>query len=312
MMGDGMVPPSIFESTVDSLTDDLMSKLQRFYPLNAQLAEGKLPFEDAEGWLDLSVTALHQYDFCPFEFYLQYVLRISQPVGPQLAFGSALHRAFEVYYKSKMQGHAPSLDELEKLLEEGWSAQGYGDRESAEADLTLAKKTLQKFYDRETAASRAIIGSEVPVRFELLEAKLRLRGKIDALFGREDGFEIRDFKTGRTKTDTEKLAKAAKENFQLRSYAVACEQLRGSAPSAVVLDYVVTMVEGEAELSPTILRNHRDKLRTMADRIRQRDFAPNPSALHVCAAIRFYGTGEQDELIEAQHKTTKSGGSGRG
>jgi hypothetical protein len=109
---------------------------------------------------------------------------------------------------------------------------------------------------------------------------------------------LRDFKTGRTKTDAEKLARDAKENFQLRTYALAYEMLNGRAPAEVVLDYVVTGVQGRAVLSPTILRNHRAKLGGLAERIRSRDFAANPSPLHQCAAIRYYGTGEQDSLVE--------------
>lgn len=279
-------------------TQNVMSKLQRFYPMSAQLGANRLPFESSDGWLDLSVTALGGYDFCPYEFYIQHVLKISQPMGPQLGFGSVLHRMFEIYYKTKMAGEEPKLAELHEALNEAWSSRGYTSAVEAETDLKLAQTILAQFFEREVSANRGIIGSEVPVRFEIPEAKLRLRGKIDALFARDDGFEIRDFKTGRNKTDAEKLSKSAKDNFQLRSYALACEQLRGAAPSAVVLDYVVTMVEGEAALSPTILRNHRGKLADMADRIRQRDFAPNPSAMHECAAIRYFGTGEQEEQVE--------------
>lgn len=277
---------------------ELMTKLQRFYPMNTLLQADRLPFETGDGWLELSVTALGGYDFCPFEFYVQDVLKISQPMGPQLSFGSALHRVFERYYKAKLAGAVATLDELQHCLDEGWSVAGYSDKAAADADLALAHRTVAAFYKREEREQRVIIGSEVPVRFEIPEAKLRLRGKIDALFDRQDGYEIRDFKTGRTKTDAEKLAKSAKDNFQLRSYALVCEQLRGVAPAAVTLDYVVTMVEGEAKLSPAILRNHRDKLIAMAARIRAREFAPNQSAMHQCAAIRFYGTGEQDELAE--------------
>ena len=279
-------------------TKQLMTKLQRFYPMSTLNSHHLLPFESNDGWLDLSVTALSSYEFCPFEFYLQHVLQISQPMGPQLGFGSVLHRVFESYYKTIIAGRRPELTELKLVLEEGWSDKGYADRAAAEEDLNLAQTTLEAFFAREEVAGRDIIGSEVPVRFDVPEAKLRLRGKIDALFERDVSYEIRDFKTGRTKTNAEKLSKLTKDNFQLRSYAVACQQLRGEAPSAVVLDYVVTMVEGEAELSPTILKNHRVKLQTMADRIRQHDFAPNPSAMHECAAIRFYGTGERDELME--------------
>ena len=78
---------------------------------------------------------------------------------------------------------------------------------------------------------------------------------------------------------------------------MALEQLRGQAPTRAVLDYVVTMVEGEAKYSAAILRNHREKLVKLADAIRNRDFAPNPSAMHQCAAIKYYGSGEQEEQI---------------
>jgi len=299
-----MFEPAALASTVLEVgntgrnVQDVMSKLQRFYPMSSQMSSNRLPFESEDGWLDIGVTALGAYDFCPYEFYLQQVLKISQPMGPQLGFGSVLHRVFEIYYKTKLGGQEPKLDQLGQALDEAWSNRGYTSAAEAEADLKLAHITLGRFFERENAANRVIIGSEVPIRFEIPEAKLRLRGKIDALFGREDGFEIRDFKTGRNKTDAEKLSKLTKDNFQLRTYALACEQLRGAAPSAVVLDYVVTMVEGEATLSPTILRNHRGKLADMAERIRQRDFAPNPSAMHECAAIRYFGTGEQEEQIE--------------
>jgi hypothetical protein len=66
----------------------------------------------------------------------------------------------------------------------------------------------------------------------------------------------------------------------------------------VVLDYIVARVEGASELSAAILMNHRTKLGDMADKIRNREFAPKPSPLHQCAAIKYYGSGELDELME--------------
>ncbi|HVQ43524.1 MAG TPA: ATP-dependent DNA helicase [Candidatus Saccharimonadia bacterium] len=296
MLGGGYRLPEVTPSVAGPGESELMSKLQRFYPIEHHFDRERLPFETVDGWLELSVTALGGYDFCPFEFYLQDVLKITQPMGPQLGFGSALHKVFEIYYKGTMAGTVPEAADLSNVLNSAWSSRGYATATEAEQDRLLAQETLKRFYARERGLNRTVVGSEVPVRFELPEAKLRLRGKIDALFGHGDGYEIRDFKTGRTKTSAEKLTKQAKENFQLRSYALAGSQLRGAPPAAVVLDYVVTGVEGEAVLSETILRNHHDKLCAMAERIRRRDFAPNPSALHQCAAIRYYGTGELDEL----------------
>ena len=278
--------------------EDVMTTLQRFYPLAAAGDIRRLPFEAADGWLDLSVTSLSKYDRCPFDFYIEEVLQIRHPFGPQLAFGNVLHRLFELYYKASLGTGPVESGELHQALDEIWSDRGYSRRELAQADRALAHQTLDRFMEREGRSERRILASEMAVRFEIPECKLRLRGKIDALFETADGVEVRDFKTGRTKTDADKLAKEAKDNFQLRSYALAYELLNGTAPARVTLDYVVTGVEGTAVLSETILRNHRAKLAAMAGQIRARNFAPDVSPMHVCAAIRYYGTGEQEALAD--------------
>jgi RecB family exonuclease len=244
------------------------------------------------------VTELGGYDFCPFDFYLQSVLKIRQPVGPQLSFGSVLHRAFERYYKSRLAAGEATAAELHPLVDELWSNRGYERKELAEADRQLAHATLDRFLEREARLRRDVTGSEVGIRFEIPEARLRIRGKIDALSNVTGGAEIRDFKTGRTKTDAGKLAKEAKDNFQLRTYALAYETMNSKLPAQVALDYVVTGVEGVAEMTPTIIRNHRAKLVAIAGKIRAREFAANPSRVHQCAAIKFYGTGEYDELAQ--------------
>jgi hypothetical protein len=74
--------------------------------------------------------------------------------------------------------------------------------------------------------------------------------------------------------------------------------MTGQPPAAVTLDYVVTGIEGRAELSPRILANHRDKLAELAAAIRAGEFAPKPSNVHQCAAIRYYGTADPDEELE--------------
>jgi DNA helicase-2/ATP-dependent DNA helicase PcrA len=296
MLGDGATENLPLVSKDMAVNRDSLIILQQFYPMKDHFQYSRLPFETEDGWLELGVTALSAYEFCPFEFYLQHVLKIAQPIGPQLSFGTALHKAFERYYKEGMKSGAEDVKSLHHVIDEAWETRAYTDARTAEQDLALAHATLDRFIARESQTPRVVVGSELPIRFELPEAKLRLRGKIDILFARADGLEVRDFKTGRTKTDAEQLAKSAKQNFQLRTYALACQMLKGEIPAAVVLDYVVTMTEGEAVLSAKILQNHAAKLSQLADDIRARKFAPNPSALHNCAAIRYYGTGEIEEL----------------
>jgi DNA helicase-2/ATP-dependent DNA helicase PcrA len=270
-------------------------KLQRFYPLKQQ-GDAKLPFETTTGWLELGVGAVGNYDFCPYDFYLEKVLGIRQPFGPQLAFGTALHGAIQAYYQAKLRSETITALELATRLDEQWSDRGYGSQTQAEQARTAAHQALANFLTREAGADdRQVIGSELPIKLEIPEAKLRLSGRVDALFQTPDGIELRDFKTGR-KTNADALARAAKTSFQLRTYALAYEVMTGSAPHSVTLDYIVTGVEGRAELSAAILRNHREKLIKLAERIRVHDFAPNTSNVHQCAAIRYYGTGEAEEL----------------
>ena len=297
LMGKELSSATPVMSVSDDRLQKVMDKLQRYYPLKG-LNKDRLPFEDGDGWLDLSVTQLGSYVFCPFDFYLEHVLAIRQPAGPQMAFGSVIHKVFERFYKAKMAGTKVPAAELHVLLDELWSSRGYERRELADADRELAHETVERFLRREQNEPREVVASEMGVRFELPEAKLRIRGKIDALFRVEGGVEIRDFKTGRTKTDSEKLAKNAKENFQLRTYALSYEMMNGAMPAQVVLDYVVTGIEGTAKLSPLILQKHREKLGSLAQKIRTGEFTANASVVHSCAAIKFYGTGEYDELAQ--------------
>ena len=274
-----------------------VQKLQRFYPLQREKGE-KLPFETGDGWIELGVGALGNYDFCPYDFYLEKVLGIAQPFGPQLAFGTALHGAIQTYYQGKLHNEDIGTEELLIRLNELWSDRGYSTKQQAEAAKNAAIQALNNFIARDRTSESKIIASEMPIKLEIPEVKLRLKGRIDAIFETTEGGELRDFKTGR-KTNAEALQKAAKTSFQLRTYALAYEQMTGKPPAAVTLDYIVTGVEGRAELSRRIIDNHRNKLIQLAENIRAGEFSPKPSNVHQCAAIRYYGTGEEDELQEA-------------
>jgi DNA helicase-2/ATP-dependent DNA helicase PcrA len=282
------------------IAQQAFDRVQGYYPLRDGLMvdSNKMPFEDAEGWMNLNVTQLSQYEYCPFEFYVTNVLQIKQLLGPQVNFGNVVHKVIERHNKAKLSGGDVSEQELHTLLDELWSDKGYRHRDIAHHDRELAHQTLATFLLRSAQSNDRIVASERPIKLEIPEARLRLKGKMDAVFERADGVEIRDYKTGRNKTDVDKLSKSAKTNSQLRTYALAYESDHGVAPAAVTLDYVVTGVEGTALLTPAILRNHRERLGTLADKIRNRQFEPNSSPMHQCAAIKYYGTGEQDELVE--------------
>jgi DNA helicase-2/ATP-dependent DNA helicase PcrA len=289
------------QSKNSSQSDEMqkaLTKVQRIYPLRNQ-HQDKLPFETSDGWMELAVGDLANFEFCPYDFYLEKVLGIRQPFGPQLAFGTAVHGAIQAYYDAKLRREQPTKASLAARLDELWSDRGYGSRTQAETAHKMAHNALYNFIAREDKLDRQPGATELPIKLEIPEAKLRLKGRIDVYFNDREGIELRDFKTGR-KTDPEALAKAAKNSFQLRTYALAFEEMTGKAPNRVVLDYVVTGIEGAAELSATILKNHRSKLIKLAEELRARKFDPKPSNVHQCAAIRYYGTEEADEIEVAE------------
>lgn len=285
------------ESTDKPAIEKLLTKIQRIYPLAGYNNTKKLPFEDSDGWLNLTVGELASYDFCPYDFYLEKVLGIKQPFGAQLAFGSAIHGAIESYYDSILRGERPVEEEVIQRLDELWSDRGYPTKKAAQQARKSAHEAVHKFVAREAKSDRQVLGSEVPIKIEIPEAKLRIRGRLDAYFKTPEGIELRDFKTGR-KTDPESLSRTAKSSIQLRTYAMAFEEMTGKKVDQVVLDYVVSGVEGGARLTPKIIQNHRDKLVAIAEGVRSREFKPKPSNVHECAAIKYFGDVQDFEGYE--------------
>ncbi len=292
----------VFESLPGLSNDELaetsdlaktLHRLQQYSPLLIQAGIAPLPFESSDGWLTLSTSDLDSYNYCPYEFYLEKVLQIRLPIGPQASFGSLLHSLFHDYYQSRLDGEPLALADLEARLVASWTTRGYETAEQAELARTVARDTLRRFFEREEASERKLRSTEEAFVLSLDEAKLRIRGRIDASFLATDSIEVWDFKTGR-QHDPEKLAEKAKDSLQLRTYALALEEITGRQANHVVLDYVVTGVEGHAELSPRIMANHRSKLAEIADKIRARKFEPRRDMYHNCQATKYWGDPEDD------------------
>jgi RecB family exonuclease len=201
----------------------------------------------------------------------------------------------QAYYEAKLRGETAEPDKLIASVDELWTDRGYDDQTTATAARQRVLDTIKKFVEREASSKDRILGTEVKLRLDVPEAKLRLRGRMDAYFETADGVEIRDYKTG-LKKDPVKIAKAARESFQLRTYALAYREMNGQLPGKVALDYLVTGAEGSTELSELIIKNHRNKLIALTEGIRRRQFAPSAkSEYHNCAAFKYSGEPDEDE-----------------
>ncbi len=290
----GQLPRLKPEAPNDDRLSRSLASLEQFAPQTMIWEGDRLPFESAGGWLELSVSDIERYNYCPYEFYLERVLGIRMPFGPPAVLGSLLHGLFRDYYQSRLEKRPLNLKQLQQRLAEQWTDRGYSSQDEADVSRRQAEQTLVSFFKREEAAGRVIRSSEEDFGIAIEEAKLKLKGRIDASFVIPEGIEVRDFKTGRLR-DQERLDRDAKSSLQLRTYALAIQELEGEPPARVVLDYVVSGMEGTADLSATILKNHRSKLGDIADKIRQKQFAPPPDPFHNCASYRYWGSGDLDD-----------------
>lgn len=268
-----------------------LKKIHRMFPLQEAMPE-RLPFERADGWIHLGVRDMDLYSRSPHDFYLQKVLKIVSPLGPELSFGTAIHGAIQLLYEAKIREQSVSLVELKARIDELWSDKGFISQKMADAARNRAYDIITRFMQDDIDVNRIVVASELPIRLEIPEAKLRLNGRIDALIKTSDGIEVRDFKTGNIK-DEESLINKAKIDIQLRTYALAVEQMTGVAPFYLTLDYVATGVVGRAEIGKNILKNHRDKLIDIASKIRAKEFGVGKSSgYNHEAANKYYGIDE--------------------
>jgi RecB family exonuclease len=159
------------------------------------------------------------YERCPRSYAFRYVERLPGHVPPgRFAFGSAVHRAFEVYVRERTRADAlwadgPDLGTLLAACDEVLD-------ELARL-RAAARPVLERFLEgeawRETTPVAAEIGFGVDVPLPDGLGTVRFVGYVDRVDRAPDGSTvILDYKTGRTRSQVEVDA-----DRQLTAYAYA-------------------------------------------------------------------------------------------
>ena len=205
--GDGSFGADRETGRQETLGDGLAPDLRR--DLELVLAERRTSVRSGDLVVEvprhLSASSVVQLATDPDAFAL--ALRRPMPSGPALAArrGTAFHAWVEQYY-----GRAAMVDVIE--------LPGSADEDAdLDADLPLLKEL---FLASEWAAR---LPDEVEVAIETTLDGFALRGRLDAVFARDDGgFTVVDWKTG-----NEPTGKAARlQALQLGTYALAYARLR--------------------------------------------------------------------------------------
>ena len=224
------------------------------------------PPELGEAELEVSATGLTDYRACPYRFKAARLLGLRGPVDAARGLGTIVHEALSRFHDPAGE-HEFDETALAGLIGACWDEEQFRYRPIAKRCRQDARGFIANYLRHHGSRGRALA---VEQEFEMPVGGLRVRGRIDAIFGMDDGVEIVDFKTGRSQPTKAQAA----ADLQLGIYGLGFDlapQLQGfGSPRSAV--YVFLLKTGPR-----------------ADGARARDTAPEDRAA-VRAKLERYET----------------------
>ena len=217
-----------------------------------------------------SVTGLVSYAACPRRHYWLEVDRLPRRPSPAARRGVEVHRRIELHGL----GEVP-MSELDPESYDGIDAESPARPGTNPYAVYLASE-----YGR-----RRPIQVEVPFQFDTA-AGLMVRGRIDAVYPDDGGWEIVDFKSG-MRRDEPWLA------VQLQAYALAAHRVDFGVPRPPHLRVSFVYLGGELDVAShpvdeVWLQRAEDEVESLSAGIVAGEFAPEPSeACRNCEFARF-------------------------
>jgi DNA helicase-2/ATP-dependent DNA helicase PcrA len=280
-----------------------VERLATFEALAAPAASPDGPITEP---LSLSFYQIDDYLTCPAKFKYAHVLRV--PLAPHHAiiYGSALHKAVQLFHNRQAKGLIMSEAELEEAFEAVWSNEGFMSRDHETARLESGRAALRRFRAAQVAPD-AVIPTYVEREFSFSLGGNRIRGRWDRVdiepIG--EGIEptppetsqqtadvvsptlgmlgpervtITDYKSSDVR-DPARARQRARESLQLQIYAMGYEAMTGRLPDAVALHFLESGLVGRVAVDPKRLARARAKIERAAAGMRARDYTATPDYL---------------------------------
>ena len=236
-----------------------------------------------------------------------HVLRV--PLAPHHAiiYGSALHKAVQLFHQRHARGQVMTEAELEEAFTAAMSNEGFVSRQHEEARLEAGRAALRRFRVAQLEPD-SVIPTYVEREFSFQLGGDRVRGRWDRVDivaagdGRTGGparaasapsadvvsptlemmgperVTITDYKSSDVR-DPVKARQRARDSLQLQIYAMGYEAMTGRLPDAVALHFLESGLIGEVSVDPKRLAKAREKIERAAAGMRIRDYAPRPDYL---------------------------------
>lgn len=259
------------EAHSESGVQGMLQFTKNFAPSTSKEIQQAARFVQGD-WLALTPHQIDDYLMCPLNFYYLHVLEVPQPPQPALMYGTLMHGLIHSYYLQRKSGEV-NVAALHEALDTQWRNEGFVSRGQEQRRKQQAHHTLDAFIERHNAEHQPPTYMEMPFEFELIDIKLRIRGRMDAVVESKEGVEIRDYKTSQV-DDKKKADKKAKDSLQLATYALAWKSMKGELPTKTTLDYIETNICGEFSPTDKSTEQLLTKIQQVADGIRSGKYPP--------------------------------------
>jgi DNA helicase-2/ATP-dependent DNA helicase PcrA len=229
-------------------SDEMLGKLVTMAPARQYKEQERKWLKEVVKDFHLSATALNNYLRSPQQFLARDILKIPEVKSPILAFGTAVHYAFEQLYKYVQQHHEqPSLeyvlaafekslrfeilskDEFELRLEYGRKV--ITDYLQNYADENCEPLIIEKFFGYGWNATRL---DDIPLVGRV--------DRMDVIDPKEKTVRIIDYKTGRARTVNEIEGKVSTDEFSERELNLP-EPVRGPYKRQLLFYKLLTQLD---------------------------------------------------------------------
>jgi DNA helicase-2/ATP-dependent DNA helicase PcrA len=261
------------QSIDEELRDTFLSKEDKSTkPAPKESARGGaylefLPITD--GGLDIAFSALDVYEKCPLQFKYSFIYKIPRKPAINMRVGNLLHKVLEYFHKNYTRKDA-SLGDLLRLLEEAWkmarlpgSIQWRQFKEKAITGLTNYFDDFKLESNKPAYFERS---------FTLKVEKHRVKGRVDRVdITPTGGYELIDYKTGRTRTQRE-----LERDLQLSVYSLGAMEAWNIKPEKATYYFLIENKRLSINHQDEQLEEAKEKILELAEGILAENFEPKP------------------------------------
>ena len=159
-----------------------------------------------------SYSQLKAFESCPYQYYLQYILKVPVAGKAMFSYGKTMHTTLQRFMGAISSGGAqgalfggsdekklPAVDELLRIYREVWIDDWYETKKQKEDYKKQGEQSLREFYKRLENQVPEILALEQGFNFKL--DKYSIRGVIDRVDKVGDKARLIDYKTGKAKIE---------------------------------------------------------------------------------------------------------------